>query len=269
MGVAKLSGMRSKDPNSQVGACIVSQDNKILSMGYNGFPMGCSDDEFPWAREGEHVACRSGYYIWKNWDNWEENYNNAQVNTADKPVFKIEEVLLNYAEAMFETNQFTRDNCYETINKLRKRAGVADMVVAQIDANFDPNRGKYYPKGNDNGILVDPVLWEIRRERIIELMGEDSVSTMYVVGERLLGLTEYPAERYVDFEERTAFRLTLLNEMTGTSDGANGSMTEGYIYLFNDPLKEGKGWLEKYYLYQVPLEEIALNPNLTQNPGWE
>ena len=44
---------------------------------------------------------------------------------------------------------------------------------------------------------------------------------------------------------------------------------QGYIYLFNDPLKEGKGWLEKYYLYQVPLEEIALNPNLTQNPGWE
>ena len=47
MGVAILSGMRSKDPNSQVGACIVSKDNKILSMGYNGFPMGCSDDEFP------------------------------------------------------------------------------------------------------------------------------------------------------------------------------------------------------------------------------
>ena len=53
MGVAMLSGMRSKDPNTQVGCCIVSQDNKILSMGYNGFPIGCSDDEFPWAREGE------------------------------------------------------------------------------------------------------------------------------------------------------------------------------------------------------------------------
>ena len=51
MAVAKLAGMRSKDPNSQVGACIVSQDNKILSMGYNGFPTGCSDDAFPWARE--------------------------------------------------------------------------------------------------------------------------------------------------------------------------------------------------------------------------
>mgnify|MGYP001088420565 FL=1 len=54
MGVAKLAAMRSKDPSTQVGACIVSPDNKILSMGYNGFPKGCSDDEFPWAREGEN-----------------------------------------------------------------------------------------------------------------------------------------------------------------------------------------------------------------------
>jgi dCMP deaminase len=52
MGISKLSGMRSKDPHTQVGACIVSEDNKILSMGYNGFPIGCSDDEFPWEREG-------------------------------------------------------------------------------------------------------------------------------------------------------------------------------------------------------------------------
>ncbi len=55
MGVAHLSGMRSKDPNTQVGACIVSSDNKILSMGYNGFPSGCSDDIFPWEREGEEL----------------------------------------------------------------------------------------------------------------------------------------------------------------------------------------------------------------------
>ena len=53
MGVAYLSGMRSKDPNTQVGACIVSTDNKILSMGYNGFPRGCSDDAFPWNRDGD------------------------------------------------------------------------------------------------------------------------------------------------------------------------------------------------------------------------
>ncbi len=53
MGVAHLSGMRSKDPNTQVGACIVSKENKILSMGYNGFPCGCSDEDFPWLREGD------------------------------------------------------------------------------------------------------------------------------------------------------------------------------------------------------------------------
>lgn len=58
MGVAHLAGMRSKDPSTQVGSCIVSEDNKILSMGYNGFPRGCSDDEFPWEREGEDNATK-------------------------------------------------------------------------------------------------------------------------------------------------------------------------------------------------------------------
>ncbi len=63
MSVAILAGMRSKDPNSQVGACIVSSDNKILSMGYNGFPRGCSDDEFPWAREGEPMDTKYLYVV--------------------------------------------------------------------------------------------------------------------------------------------------------------------------------------------------------------
>ncbi len=59
MGVAMLAAQRSKDPNTQVGACIVSGEddpaggNVILSTGYNGFPAGCSDDEFPWEREGD------------------------------------------------------------------------------------------------------------------------------------------------------------------------------------------------------------------------
>jgi dCMP deaminase len=52
MGVAMLSAQRSKDPNTQVGACIVNPQNRIAGVGYNGFPRGCSDDEFPWAREG-------------------------------------------------------------------------------------------------------------------------------------------------------------------------------------------------------------------------
>lgn len=55
MGVALLAAQRSKDPSTQVGACIVSQDNIILSTGYNGLPNGCSDDEFPWERQGEET----------------------------------------------------------------------------------------------------------------------------------------------------------------------------------------------------------------------
>ena len=61
MGIAQLSAMRSKDPNTQVGACIVSKENKILSMGYNGFPKGCDDDVFPWNREGDLENSKYAY----------------------------------------------------------------------------------------------------------------------------------------------------------------------------------------------------------------
>jgi deoxycytidylate deaminase len=53
MAVAFLSAMRSKDPSTQVGACIVDGDKRIVGIGYNGFPRGCSDDELPWSREAE------------------------------------------------------------------------------------------------------------------------------------------------------------------------------------------------------------------------
>ena len=52
MGVAILASKRSKDTNTQVGACIVDNNNIILSTGYNGFPFGCSDDDYPWCRDG-------------------------------------------------------------------------------------------------------------------------------------------------------------------------------------------------------------------------
>lgn len=55
MGVALLAAKRSKDPNTQVGACIVDEHNVIISTGYNGFPKGCSDDDFPWERDGENT----------------------------------------------------------------------------------------------------------------------------------------------------------------------------------------------------------------------
>ena len=61
MAIAKLSAMRSKDPSTQVGACIVSKDNRILSIGYNGAPNGFNDDDFPWDREGENLETKYPY----------------------------------------------------------------------------------------------------------------------------------------------------------------------------------------------------------------
>lgn len=61
MGVAKLSALRSKDPSTQVGACIVNDEKRILSVGYNGFPAGCSDDDFPWEREGNTFESKYAY----------------------------------------------------------------------------------------------------------------------------------------------------------------------------------------------------------------
>ncbi len=61
MAVALLSGQRSKDPNTQVGACVADEQNKIIGVGYNGFPWGCSDDELPWARQGDFLDTKYPY----------------------------------------------------------------------------------------------------------------------------------------------------------------------------------------------------------------
>ena len=61
MGVALLSARRSKDPHTQVGACIVNEKNKIVGAGYNGLPIGCEDDEFPWEKQGKFLDTKYPY----------------------------------------------------------------------------------------------------------------------------------------------------------------------------------------------------------------
>jgi dCMP deaminase len=63
MCVARLSAMRSKDPSTQVGACIVNQEKRIVGVGYNGFPTGCSDDELPWGKEGPFLETKYPYVV--------------------------------------------------------------------------------------------------------------------------------------------------------------------------------------------------------------
>ena len=63
MGIAHLSALRSKDPYTQVGAVIVDQEHKVVSIGYNGFPKGCSDDEYPWENEGSSLETKYVYVV--------------------------------------------------------------------------------------------------------------------------------------------------------------------------------------------------------------
>ena len=63
MGIAYLSAMRSKDPSTQVGACIIDEDKKIIGIGYNGFPIGSNDDEMPWNKEGECLDTKYPYVV--------------------------------------------------------------------------------------------------------------------------------------------------------------------------------------------------------------
>lgn len=63
MGLAHLSALRSKDPNTQVGACIVDEDKKVVSIGYNGMPRGCDDDKMPWDREGDFKKTKYAYVV--------------------------------------------------------------------------------------------------------------------------------------------------------------------------------------------------------------
>lgn len=200
------------------------------------------------------LTCRGGYYVYKHYCTWDENNRDNDANTADKPIFKIEEILLNYAEVMYELGSFGQDVADKTINKLRPRAKVANMVVSEINDSFDPQRDK----------SVDPVIWEIRRERIVELMGE--------------GFGFYDVRRWKKadyFVNRPQYGMWAKKSEIGTGKIVNlatgfpdENAEEGYIYLFNFPLLDGKGWLDKYYLYMIPTNDIILNPNLSQNPGW-
>lgn len=181
-----------------------------------------------------------GYFYWKQFNRYP--LDASTYSSTACPLLRIEEVWLNYAEAMAEEGAFTQAIADQTINKLRPRAGLPPMNVAVIDAGFDANR--------DPG--VDPVLWEIRRERRVELMGD---------GFRFNDLKRWAKGAYLNNPQLGVY---VNNANYGNKLSIDGGGSSGYVQFFPAPV----GWQTQYYLEPIPSQELTLNKTLKQNPGW-
>lgn len=187
-----------------------------------------------------YIAGQTGYQLFKFYNNILQVQN---VDNSDAPIFRIAEVMINYAEAKYELGEFNQAIANSTINKLRARGGVAPYIIGQEPS--DPSRDP----------SVNPVLWEIRRERAIELMAE---------GFRFNDLRRWHKMDYTQTEKlgRWIVRSDYGNALTVLDGG-----TAGYVTVQGPP--PAGGFPEYYYLYPIPSNEIVLNPNLVQNPGWK
>jgi hypothetical protein len=164
-------------------------------------------------------------------------------DSHDAPIFRMGEIFLNHAEAMYELGQFTQEVADATINKLRTRGAVAPLNLASIPN--DPTRDAD----------VAPALWEIRRERGIEFLGE-GLGRVFDI-KRWKKLVEYGAEEKLG--------RWVVNSDYGNNLPVQGGAAEGYVSPFGMP----PGVPEHYYLEPIPSDQIVLNPQLEQNPGWE
>lgn len=181
-----------------------------------------------------------GYFFWRNYNRHPLNAGNN--STTDCPLFRIEEVWVNYAEAMFELGLFNQTIADQTINKLRTRANVTAMNVGAINGSFDPQRDP----------SVDAVLWEIRRERRIELLGD---------GHRFNDIKRWKKGEYLN-KEQTGVRVN--NADFNNTLKIVGGGPVGYVTFFGPT----KGWLDKYYAEPIPTQELVLNKQLKQSEGW-
>lgn len=124
MGVAQLSGMRSKDPNTQVGACIADVNNRILSVGYNGTPVGLGDDEFPWGASDDPLRDKHSYVI------------HAEANA----ILNYRGSLKDMADGTAYVTLFPCQECAKTL----VQAGIGEIVY--LDDKYDGTVGNQIAK---------------------------------------------------------------------------------------------------------------------------
>ena len=141
MGIALLSAKRSKDPSTQVGACIVdSKNNRILSVGYNGFPFGCSDDDFPWDREGETLCTKYPYVVHAELNailnNRGVSLEGSKIYTALFPCNECAKAIIQSGirEVVYLSDKYAETDIVRASKKMLDKAGV---MLRQIQTDLD------------------------------------------------------------------------------------------------------------------------------------
>ncbi len=147
MGVALLAAQRSKDPSTQVGACIVSNTNKILSTGYNGFPKGCSDDEFPWNRDESKGETKYQFVVHAELNailNAEgSNVSGARVYVALFPCHECAKAIIQAGikEVIYLSDKYADTPSTKASKRMLESAGVSFRQIkatkAQLVLNFN------------------------------------------------------------------------------------------------------------------------------------
>lgn len=142
MGIALLSAERSKDPNTCVGACIVSEDNKILSLGYNGMPIGCSDDEYPWERDGDPLdtkylyVCHAEMNAILNYTG--ANMKNSKVYVTLFPCNECAKALIQKGikEVIYMEDKYASQDSVKASKRMFDSSGIAYRMYEPIHKNI-------------------------------------------------------------------------------------------------------------------------------------
>ncbi len=147
MGVALLSGLRSKDPNTQVGACIVNRQNKIVGAGYNGLPIGCSDEDFPWEKQGAFLNTKYPYVCHAELNailnNIGMDLTGCRIYTALFPCHECSKAIIQSGikEVIYLSDKYDGTESSVASKKMLNTAGViyrkAETTRQQIHLSFD------------------------------------------------------------------------------------------------------------------------------------
>lgn len=231
----------------------------------------------------------TGYQPIKFVQNPDDSGGNVDRNdrsTCDIPVYRLAEVMLNYAEAKAELGTLTQDDLDISINKIRDRVDMPHLKLAEANANPDwyllsSEYGFSNVSGANQGVIL-----EIRRERAIEMIQEGTRYEDLVrwkagpcLDQALTGMY-FPGAGQYDLTGDDKTDLILYNEGSAKPEAGDGVYvyqigteillsggTRGYVSYHKNiertPYNE-----ERDYLYPIPINERSLNPNLTQNPGW-